>query len=35
VTGAGEIEQRLLLEREGVTFSGRGRIDLRRHGWRR
>jgi methylated-DNA-protein-cysteine methyltransferase-like protein len=34
-TGAGEIEQRLLLEREGVTFTARGRIDLRRHGWRR
>ncbi len=29
--GAGE--QRLLLEAEGVTFDGRGRVDLARFGW--
>lgn len=33
--GAGELEQRLRLEREGVRFSPRGRIDLRRAGWTR
>ncbi|UCE87060.1 MAG: MGMT family protein [Deltaproteobacteria bacterium] len=26
--------QRQLLEAEGVTFDGRGRVDLSRHGWR-
>ena len=26
--------QRQLLEREGVTFDGRGRVDLERCGWR-
>jgi O-6-methylguanine DNA methyltransferase len=31
--GAGELEQRLRLEREGVRFSGRGRIDLTAFGW--
>ena len=31
--GTGELEQRLLLEREGVTFSWRGIIDLTRFGW--
>jgi methylated-DNA-protein-cysteine methyltransferase-like protein len=29
---AGMVTQRLLLEREGVTFR-RGRVDLARHGW--
>ncbi len=33
--GAGELEQRGLLEREGVEFSWRGRIDLGRFGWKR
>jgi methylated-DNA-protein-cysteine methyltransferase related protein len=33
--GAGELEQRGLLEREGVEFSWRGRIDLDRFGWKR
>jgi methylated-DNA-protein-cysteine methyltransferase-like protein len=33
--GDGELEQRMLLEREGVRFSWRGRIDLARHRWRR
>ena len=28
-----ELTQRMLLEREGVRFSGRGRIDLARFGW--
>jgi methylated-DNA-protein-cysteine methyltransferase-like protein len=28
-----ETEQRLLLEDEGVGFSGAGRIDLEKHGW--
>jgi methylated-DNA-protein-cysteine methyltransferase-like protein len=31
--GAGGDLQRVLLAREGVTFV-RGRVDLRRHGWR-
>lgn len=31
--GAGEVTQRILLEREGVAFNGRGRIDLARYGW--
>jgi methylated-DNA-protein-cysteine methyltransferase-like protein len=33
--GSGELDQRLLLEREGVRFSWRGHIDLASHGWRR
>jgi methylated-DNA-protein-cysteine methyltransferase related protein len=32
--GGGAISQRLLLEREGVRFSGAGRIDLATFGWR-
>ena len=28
-----ELTQRILLEREGIRFSGRGRIDLARFGW--
>jgi methylated-DNA-protein-cysteine methyltransferase-like protein len=32
LSGAGE-RQRRLLEREGVRFSRRGRIDLRTYGW--
>jgi methylated-DNA-protein-cysteine methyltransferase-like protein len=31
---AGGITQRLRLEREGVTFDARGRVDLARHGWK-
>ena len=27
--------QRKLLEREGVRFDARGRVDLERHGWKR
>ena len=30
----GEVVQRMLLEREGVRFDGRGRIDLARYRWR-
>lgn len=30
-----ELSQRLLLEREGVRFDARGRVDLRVCGWRR
>jgi methylated-DNA-protein-cysteine methyltransferase-like protein len=30
----GELVQRVLLEREGVAFDARGRIDLARYGWR-
>lgn len=30
----GDELQRLLLEREGVCFDARGRIDLARYGWR-
>jgi methylated-DNA-protein-cysteine methyltransferase related protein len=30
-----ELTQRMLLEREGVPFDARGRVDLRRVGWRR
>jgi methylated-DNA-protein-cysteine methyltransferase-like protein len=30
----GELVQRVLLEREGVRFDARGRIDLARYGWR-
>ena len=32
--GAG-LDQRLLLEREGIVFDGAGRIALARHEWRR
>lgn len=28
-----DVAQRLLLEREGVTFDQRGRVALRRYGW--
>ena len=31
----GELTQRILLEREGIRFNARGRIDLSRHGWQR
>src|SRR5258706_14442301 len=34
-TGSGALVQRMLLEREGVRFTGRGRIDLERFGWPR
>jgi methylated-DNA-protein-cysteine methyltransferase-like protein len=30
----GELEQRMLLEREGVRFNSRGRVDLKVFGWR-
>lgn len=30
----GELVQRALLEREGIAFDARGRIDLARFGWR-
>ncbi len=30
-----ELSQRLLLEREGVRFDARGRVDLRRARWKR
>ncbi len=30
-----ELTQRMLLEREGVCFDARGRVQLRSHGWRR
>ena len=30
----GELPQRKILEREGVRFDERGRIDLARYGWR-
>ena len=30
----GALSQRLLLEREGVTFDARGRVSLTRFGWR-
>ena len=30
-----ELSQRMLLEREGVRFDPRGRVDLRSCGWRR
>ena len=32
--GPGALSQRLLLEKEGVTFDARGRIALRRYNWR-
>ena len=28
-----ELTQRILLDREGIHFNGRGRIDLKRFGW--
>jgi len=31
----GELRQRMLLEAEGVEFDWRGRISLKRFGWRR
>jgi len=33
--GNGQMRQRLILEREGVTFDLRGRIDIRLYGWPR
>ncbi|HEX6106578.1 MAG TPA: methylated-DNA--[protein]-cysteine S-methyltransferase [Gemmatimonadales bacterium] len=30
-----ELSQRMLLEREGIRFDARGRVDLRKAGWRR
>jgi methylated-DNA-protein-cysteine methyltransferase-like protein len=32
-SGGGDITQRLMLEREGVKFDARGRVDLKRFGW--
>ena len=32
--GGADVTQRLRLEREGVRFDARGRIDLERFGWR-
>jgi methylated-DNA-protein-cysteine methyltransferase-like protein len=32
--GGADVTQRLRLEREGVRFDGRGRVDLDRFGWR-
>jgi methylated-DNA-protein-cysteine methyltransferase-like protein len=32
--GDGHLSQRRILEREGVRFDERGRIDLARHAWR-
>lgn len=32
--GAGARRQRLLLEQEGVEFGGRGRIHLKKYGWK-
>jgi methylated-DNA-protein-cysteine methyltransferase-like protein len=32
--GGGDVTQRLRLEREGVRFDARGRVDLERYGWR-
>lgn len=31
--GGGELQQRLLLEREGVVFDARGRVSFKRYGW--
>ena len=31
--GGGELTQRALLEKEGVRFSWRGRVDLKQYGW--
>jgi methylated-DNA-protein-cysteine methyltransferase-like protein len=32
-SGGVDVTQRLLLEREGIRFDGRGRVDLKRFGW--
>jgi len=32
--GSASLSQRLLLEREGVQFDGRGRVSLERHQWK-
>jgi methylated-DNA-protein-cysteine methyltransferase-like protein len=32
--GDGHVVQRALLEQEGIVFDARGRVDLRRFGWR-
>lgn len=32
--GGADVTQRIRLEREGVRFDARGRIDLERYGWR-
>lgn len=32
--GGGDLTQRLLLEREGVEFNARGRVDLKVFGWK-
>jgi methylated-DNA-protein-cysteine methyltransferase-like protein len=32
--GGGDLTQRLLLEREGVVFDARGRVDLKKFGWK-
>jgi len=32
-SGDGQLVQRLLLEAEGVSFDGRGRVDLAVYGW--
>ena len=32
--GTASLSQRLLLEREGIDFDGRGRVSLDRHQWR-
>ena len=32
--GGADLTQRLRLEREGVRFDARGRVDLERHGWK-
>lgn len=34
-TPGAELTQRLLLEREGIRFSARGRIDLARYVWKK
>ena len=31
--GGGELQQRFLLEREGVAFDSRGRVSFKRYGW--
>ena len=33
--GSGQVTQRILLEREGVEFNWKDRIDLKKFGWRR
>jgi methylated-DNA-protein-cysteine methyltransferase-like protein len=32
--GDGHLDQRALLEAEGITLDARGRVDLEKHGWR-